>query len=97
MGELRRWYIVSYDVRDPKRLRRVHELVSGYGSRLQLSVFRCWLTDREREKMRWELAKEMAPEDELLLIGLCPDCVNRIVATNPKKAWPDPPAPFRIL
>ena len=36
-----RWWLVSYDVRDPKRLRKAARLVSGHGPRLQLSVYRC--------------------------------------------------------
>ena len=41
------WYLVAYDVRDPKRLREVAHHLEGYGERLQFSVFRCRLTERE--------------------------------------------------
>ena len=32
----RHWYLFSYDIRDPKRWRRVHKIVNGYGKRLQV-------------------------------------------------------------
>ena len=33
-------YIVTYDIADPKRLRQVYDTMRGYGTWLQLSVFR---------------------------------------------------------
>ncbi|MGR5067545.1 CRISPR-associated endonuclease Cas2 [Vibrio alfacsensis] len=32
-------YIISYDIRHPKRLQRVHKMLLGYGIPLQYSVF----------------------------------------------------------
>lgn len=39
-----RMYIVVYDIRQPKRWRRVFKVMKGYGEWLQLSVFQCRLT-----------------------------------------------------
>lgn len=97
MGEPRRWYLIAYDIHDPKRWRKVYDLIRGYGERLQLSVFRCMLDDRQREKLRWEVRQQMAAEDSLLLLGLCNNCVDRVQAINPKEQWPEDPAPFKIL
>lgn len=98
MGEPRRWYLITYDVRSPKRWRRVHKIMKGHGEPLQFSVFRCLLSDRDRERLRWELAKEMdGQEDSLLVLGLCEGCVERVKAVNPKSDWPEEPPPFRIL
>lgn len=36
-------YIVTYDIADQKRWRRVFRLMNGYGEWLQLSVFQCRL------------------------------------------------------
>jgi CRISPR-associated protein Cas2 len=36
-------YIVTYDIADPKRWRRVFRLLEGFGEWLQLSVFQCRL------------------------------------------------------
>ena len=46
-----RLYIVTYDIADAKRLRRVHKTMQGYGHWLQLSVFQCRLTARRRAEM----------------------------------------------
>ena len=34
-----RWYVLAYDIRNPKRLRRVHAHVKKHGVSLQKSVF----------------------------------------------------------
>ena len=41
-----KWWLVSYDVRDSNRLRKVAKKLEGYGERLQYSVFRCRLEAR---------------------------------------------------
>lgn len=41
-------YVISYDIGDPKRWRRVFRTMKGYGEWLQLSVFQCRL---RRERM----------------------------------------------
>jgi CRISPR-associated protein Cas2 len=53
----RRRYLVAYDIREPKRLRRTFELMKGYGEHLQYSVFLCDLDGMERSRMRGELAE----------------------------------------
>lgn len=37
-------YIVTYDISDDKRWRRLFKVMKGYGEWLQLSVFQCRLT-----------------------------------------------------
>lgn len=41
-------YIVTYDITDARRLRRVHRTMRGYGEALQYSVFSCDLSPAER-------------------------------------------------
>lgn len=93
----KRWRLVCYDVRDPKRWRDVHRIVRGHGRRLQYSVYRCRLDDRETEKMRWELSKVMEPEDDLLIVDLCPSCAGRVVSRNDVKDWTVEPPRFQIV
>ena len=97
MSETKLWYLVTYDVRDPKRLRKVAKRLEGYGQRLQLSVFRCWLGNRERERLTFELKRLMEPEDGLLIAGLCARCTGRLIKVNPKLNWPQNPLTFEII
>ena len=51
----RKRYLVAYDIRDNKRLRRVHKTMKGYGWSLQYSVFICDLDMIELLAMRADL------------------------------------------
>jgi CRISPR-associated protein Cas2 len=44
-------YLVTYDIRDPKRWRRVFKLMKGYGDWLQLSVFQCRLSRKRHAEL----------------------------------------------
>jgi len=84
-------------VRDSKRLRRVAKHLEGYGERLQYSVFRCRLTARDLERLRWELAQMMENEDNLLVIGLCSRCGSRVAAMHGIESWAEQPRTFEII
>lgn len=87
MGQTTLWYLVSYDIREPKRWRRAYRVLRGYGRRLQYSVFRCKLGPAELERLRWELEKVLEAEDALMFIGLCSGCVQRISSRNRDGVW----------
>lgn len=64
-------YLVAYDIRDQRRLRRVHEIAMAFGSPLQYSVFVCDLTPGELVEMRLSLRSEMnLAQDSVLLVPL---------------------------
>jgi CRISPR-associated protein Cas2 len=70
---LRQAYIVSYDISDPKRLHRVHKTMLGYGDHIQLSIFRCELSQTELVELRAKLAKVVHhDQDQILFIDLGP-------------------------
>lgn len=97
MAEAKNWYLICYDIRCPKRWRKAYKLLQGYGERIQYSIFRCWLSQRGREKLRWELEKVLETEDSLLLIRLPDQCVSGIQAYNRPGAWPVEEAGYRIV
>lgn len=52
-------YLVTYDIRDPRRLRKVHDVVIDFGERLQYSVYICDLTKVELIRLRSALREKM--------------------------------------
>jgi CRISPR-associated protein Cas2 len=71
---VRQTYIVSYDISDPRRLRKVFKLMKGYGEHVQLSVFRCELTHRLLVELRARLAGEINHgEDQVLFVDVGPE------------------------
>jgi CRISPR-associated protein Cas2 len=70
---MRQAFVVTYDISDPKRLRRVFKIMRGYGEHLQLSVFRCELNKRELVELRAELADVIHhDEDQVLFVDIGP-------------------------
>ena len=68
---MRRGFIVSYDVSDPRRLQRVRRVLVGFGDPLQLSVFYCELTASEMVILRDRLSEVIhAGEDQVLFADL---------------------------
>lgn len=66
-------YLVTYDVSDAKRLRRVHKLMKGYGEWLQLSVFQCRLSRRRLAEMQQLLDGAIVEQhDHVLIIDVGP-------------------------
>ena len=96
-GEAQNYYLICYDIRDAKRWRKAYKLLQGYGERIQYSIFRCRLSMRSQEKLRWELEKILAPEDDLLLIRLSHQCVAGLSAYNRPSAWLSQAELYRIV
>ena len=66
-------YIVTYDICDPKRLRKVFRTCRNFGTHLQYSVFECDLSRQERVQLATELKSIINErEDQVLFISLGP-------------------------
>lgn len=68
-----RLYVVTYDIADQRRWRRVFKAMQGYGDWLQLSVFQCRLNRRNRAEMETALRELVkAGDDHVLIIDVGP-------------------------
>jgi CRISPR-associated protein Cas2 len=68
---MRHTFVVTYDICDPKRLRKVYKLMLGWGDHLQFSVFQCELSHRELVELRVQLDRVIKPsEDQVLFVDL---------------------------
>jgi CRISPR-associated protein Cas2 len=66
-------YVVTYDISDPKRWRRVFKTMHGYGRWLQLSVFHCRLDGGRRAEMAMALETLIDRDaDHVLILDLGP-------------------------
>lgn len=83
-------FIVTYDIGDPKRWRRVFGVMNGYGEWLQLSVFQCRMS-RQRQAELVALLDGIIHHtaDHVLLMDLGPaDQVNPRVTSLGKAFEP---------
>lgn len=64
-------YIVTYDIGEPRRWRRLFKLMHGYGEWLQLSVFQCRLTRRRRIELAGAINEVINHnQDHVLILDL---------------------------
>ncbi len=59
-------YLVSYDITDARRLKRVAKLLNRYGLRVQKSVYECDIDERRYQELRVKLKKLLGERDGVL-------------------------------
>jgi CRISPR-associated protein Cas2 len=70
---MRTLYIITYDVCDDRRWRKVYKIMCGHGDHLQYSVFRCALSDKERIGLMERLTRVIKHDaDQVLFFPLGP-------------------------
>ena len=68
---MRRCYLICYDIREPKCLRRIHKLMKAYGEPWQCSVFHCTLKAIDRVRLETAQRETMnMKEDQALIVDL---------------------------
>ncbi|HFE46151.1 MAG TPA: CRISPR-associated endonuclease Cas2 [Nannocystis exedens] len=98
MAEPRHWYLITYDVSDPKALRRTHRTLRSWGKPVQYSIFRVRCSERQIQQLRFELANILDSEDRLMIVRLCESCASRVTVQGHNMVSFDPePPPFEIL
>ena len=90
-----RCYLLAYDVRDPRRWRRVHAIAEGYGEPLQYSVFQCILPAERRVQLEQEIREVIKhDEDAVLIVDLGrADRFGARIARVGAQALAEPPGP----
>ena len=70
---MRRTYLVTYDIADDKRLKRVFKTMRNHGDHLQYSVFECQLNGRDLARCRADLSSVIDHrKDQVLFVDLGP-------------------------
>ena len=73
-----RYWLVSYDIADPKRLRRVAQLALLHGERVQKSLYLCALSPEQLELLHQQLKAIIKSPDRLMLRPVCRQCRARM-------------------
>lgn len=62
-------FLVTYDISDPKRWRKVFQTMKGFGEHVQLSVFRCDLTPPRQVRLSSALDRIIHHEEDQVIIA----------------------------
>jgi len=85
------FYMVCFDVCDPKRLRLVAREMKNFGKRVQLSVFECRLDENELNKLLRRIETLIDNnEDNIRCYSLCPKDIKGLIIDGPGKITADP-------
>lgn len=70
---MRNTYLVTYDICDDKRLRKVFKAMRDFGDHLQYSVFECQFTPADLARCRFVIGEIIHhSQDQVLFIDLGP-------------------------
>ena len=78
-------YIVCYDIADNKARTKIEKSVSGYGRRVQYSIFECYLDSERKSELTNKLQKIFSGNktdeniDSIRIYRLCEACRGKIV------------------
>lgn len=76
---MRQYVLVSYDICDEKRWRKVYKLMRGYGEHVQYSVFICQLTDLQEAQLKAKLDEIVHHlQDQVMFVRLGPVTKNQL-------------------
>jgi CRISPR-associated protein Cas2 len=76
----RHFYVIAYDISDNKRRKKIHNLLSGYCTWTQYSLFEGFLTDKQQVALEAKLCKIIdEAADSLRFYPLCAADVKRMV------------------
>ncbi|MEO0129902.1 MAG: CRISPR-associated endonuclease Cas2 [candidate division WOR-3 bacterium] len=72
--------VVSYDISDDQRRRRVFNICKDYGTHVQYSVFECNLDSIQLRRMHGRIQSVIdATEDNVRFYILCESCKGKIM------------------
>ena len=83
--------VVTYDIADNDRRRRVSETLENYGTRVQESVFECHLTPAQQTELQERIEGLITPEeDNVRYYRVCQDCLAQSLVVGPVPLTTDP-------
>jgi CRISPR-associated protein Cas2 len=84
-------WLISYDVTEDNRRRRVYEALKDYGKRVQYSVFECELEDAEVASLWKRLEGEIdAAEDSVRRYRICAGCEEEVQILGQGERYSEP-------
>jgi len=69
-----RYWQISYDISDPRRLRRVAKLALLHGERVQKSLYLCALSPEQTDLLHRQFSAIIEPPDRLMMRPVCRQC-----------------------
>ncbi|MGF1979773.1 MAG: CRISPR-associated endonuclease Cas2 [Nostoc sp. CmiSLP01] len=88
--------VVVYDIPDDKRRTKLSNFLEGYGQRIQLSVFECFLSLDEMRQLFYQVKKQVKEsEDNVRFYWISEEAVSRVLTIGGES--PKPPPKYYVI
>ena len=72
-------YVIAYDIPNDRRRTKVHEVLTGFGTWTQYSLFECFLSKKDLILLQAKLSEHLvAAQDSVRFYPLCANCVTKV-------------------
>jgi CRISPR-associated protein Cas2 len=61
-------YLVGYDIADPRRLKKVADVMTKFGVRVQYSFFHVFVSNRQKTMMKEQIKKIIKDDEDQIII-----------------------------
>lgn len=86
-------YLISYDITNNRTRGKIAKELSGYGQRVQYSVFECRITEQQYKELYHKLVTLMNGEEEgnIRVYNICGKCEQKlnIIGIKSKEMTPE--------
>jgi len=72
-------WVISYDIKDDRIRRRIHDILQNHGEKVQYSVFECKLNNKEFEFLRSLVQPMLDKDDSIRWYPICKWCADKII------------------
>ena len=75
--------LITYDITDPKRLKKINRFLKEFGINTQKSVFECDLDSEGLKKIRTYCKNFLdLDKDAVRIYKICSRCINKVVLSG---------------
>lgn len=75
--------LVTYDITDPKRLRRIHKFLKEFGINTQKSVFECDIDEIALKRIRQYCKDNLdLTSDAVRIYKICSHCMKKVIISG---------------
>ncbi|AEM74224.1 CRISPR-associated endonuclease Cas2 [Caldicellulosiruptor acetigenus] len=73
MKEKKLMYVVCYDIVDDRRRNKIANVLKSFGNRVQYSVFECFLTPTQFQRLKSRLLPLLERNDSIMCYKITPE------------------------
>ncbi|PID48377.1 MAG: CRISPR-associated endonuclease Cas2 [Proteobacteria bacterium] len=71
-------YLITYDIKDDKKRKKISDMLDGFGARVNFSVYECEISKSKLAHLKSEIEKLVdKKQDSVRFYFLCENCLSK--------------------